>query len=133
MTALAQADKDAIRRITDEVVSIANKKPTDWKAYTDTYYTEDAVVLPPHAPAVRGRGPLMEFLRSFPEITNFSIKAVEIDGCGDLAWVYGEYSMTLSPADAASVDDRGKYIEIWNRQSDGSWKVTRDIFNSDLP
>ena len=75
----------------------------------------------------------MEFLRSFPEITNFSIKAVEIDGCGDLAWVHGEYSMTLSPADAASVDDRGKYIEIWNRQSDGIWKVTHDIFNSDLP
>ena len=72
-------------------------------------------------------------MRSFPDITNFQIRAVEIDGSGDFAWVYGEYSMTLTPPDAASVDDSGKYIEIWEKQSDGVWKVTHDIFNSDLP
>jgi ketosteroid isomerase-like protein len=31
------------------------------------------------------------------------------------------------------VEDRGKYLEIWKRQADGSWKVALDIFNSDLP
>jgi ketosteroid isomerase-like protein len=29
--------------------------------------------------------------------------------------------------------DSGKYIEIWRKQSDGTWKLVRDIFNSDLP
>jgi len=28
--------------------------------------------------------------------------------------------------------DSSKYIEIWKRQADGSWKVAFDIFNSDL-
>ena len=28
--------------------------------------------------------------------------------------------------------DRGKFIEIW-RLVDGEWKITNDIFNSDLP
>jgi ketosteroid isomerase-like protein len=31
------------------------------------------------------------------------------------------------------VTDRGKYVTIWKKQADGSWKVIADIFNSDLP
>ena len=34
--------------------------------------------------------------------------------------------------DGPAADD-GKYIEIWKRQADGSWKIAYDIFNSDLP
>ena len=40
--------------------------------------------------------------------------------------------MTL-PGVEGPIPDHGKYIEIWRRQSDGSWKVALDIFNSDLP
>jgi ketosteroid isomerase-like protein len=132
MPKLNQADTDAIKDISAKVVDIANTKPTDWDSYTETYYTEDAIVLPPNAHAVQGRMAIMEFLKSFPEITKFSNKLVEIGGRDDCAWVYGTYSMTLSPPDAAPMDDVGKYIEVWHKQEDGVWKVTHDIFNSDL-
>jgi ketosteroid isomerase-like protein len=29
--------------------------------------------------------------------------------------------------------DKGKYVEIWKKQPDGSWKCAVDMFNSDLP
>jgi len=29
--------------------------------------------------------------------------------------------------------DRGKYLEIFRKQTDGTWKCIRDIWNSDLP
>jgi hypothetical protein len=29
--------------------------------------------------------------------------------------------------------ERGKYLTIWHKQADGTWKVVRDMFNSDLP
>jgi ketosteroid isomerase-like protein len=29
--------------------------------------------------------------------------------------------------------DSGKFIEVWRRQGDGSWKIADDIFNSSLP
>jgi hypothetical protein len=29
--------------------------------------------------------------------------------------------------------DKGKYLTVWKKQADGSWKVLFDMFNSDLP
>jgi ketosteroid isomerase-like protein len=29
--------------------------------------------------------------------------------------------------------DKGKYVTIWRKQPDGSWKVVEDMFNSDIP
>jgi ketosteroid isomerase-like protein len=31
------------------------------------------------------------------------------------------------------IKDKGKYLTAWQRQSDGGWKIVRDINNSDLP
>jgi ketosteroid isomerase-like protein len=41
--------------------------------------------------------------------------------------------MTLTPVGAAPIENRGKYIEIWRKQADGSWKILRDVYSSDLP
>lgn len=66
-------------------------------------------------------------------ITDIQFDIVEVGGAGDIAYVYGKYSLTMAPEGKEPVKDIGKYIEIWNRQPDGSWKVALDIFNSDLP
>jgi ketosteroid isomerase-like protein len=31
------------------------------------------------------------------------------------------------------MEDRGKLVEVWKKQLDGTWKTVTDIFNSDLP
>lgn len=96
-------------------------------------YTADAVVMPPNRPAVRGREELLAFLRSFPKLTRAEFHVDEVDGRGDLAYVTGRYSLTMEPEGAPGpVHDEGKFIEIRRRQPDGSWKLARDIFNSDL-
>ena len=58
---------------------------------------------------------------------------MEIQGQGDMAYDRGTYSMAVTPAGAAPIEDHGKYLTIWRKQADGSWKVARAIFNSDLP
>lgn len=96
-------------------------------------YTEDAVVMPPNRPAIRGKGQVLDFMRAFPRVTRAEFDVDEIDGYGDIAYVTGRYSMTLEPEGAPdSVEDRGKYIEVRRKQPDGSWLMSRDIFNSDL-
>ena len=51
----------------------------------------------------------------------------------DLAYDRGTYSMTVTPPGAAPIEDRGKYLTIYRKQADGSWKIARVMFNSDLP
>jgi uncharacterized protein (TIGR02246 family) len=96
-------------------------------------YTQDAVVMPPNHPVVRGKKEMLDFMRAFPRVTRAEFQVDEIDGYGDIAYVTGRYAMTLQPEGAPKpIDDRGKYIEIRRKQPDGSWLLARDIFNSDL-
>jgi uncharacterized protein (TIGR02246 family) len=95
-------------------------------------YTDDASMMPPNGPAVQGRQQIEKFLSSFPPISSFTFDIVDVDGRGDLAYVRGNYAMTLTPPGGAPVNDRGKYVEIWRKQADGSWKIKWDIFNSDV-
>jgi uncharacterized protein (TIGR02246 family) len=99
-----------------------------------SFYTEDAVVMPPNQPTIRGRAEVKSWIESFPKVTEAEFEIDEVEGLGDFAFVRGRYSMTMEIEGAPGpVHDRGKYIEIRERQPDGSWLLARDIFNSDLP
>ena len=76
---------------------------------------------------------IQKWMASFPPMSDFKLDIVEMDGRGDLAYIRGNYSLKMTPPGAASTADRGKFIEIWRKQPDGSWKIKCDIFNSDLP
>lgn len=126
---LSEADKAAIRKVVDEAITITN-----WAAYVRNYYGEDAVVMPPNSPSVQGRAAIESLFAAFPSISDFKPELLEIEGYGDLAYVRGTYSMAITlPGATTPIKDSGKYMEIWRKQADGSWKATRDIFNSDLP
>ena len=129
---LTETDREAIREVTAGALRIV-RESDDWTVYTNHYYTPDAIVFPPNAEAVTGRENIVSFFESFPTITEMQFNMVEIGGAGDMAYVYGRYSLTMDTGGEKPVQDVGKYIEIWKRQPDGAWKVSRDIFNSDLP
>ena len=129
---LTDADKEAIRQATAVALQIA-RETADWVAYTEHYYAPDAVVLPPNTEAIRSREEIVSFFGTFPPITDMQFEQVEIGGAGDVAYAYGKYTLTMAPEGEEPFTDIGKYIEIWKRQPDGSWKVAFDIFNSDLP
>ena len=41
--------------------------------------------------------------------------------------------MTMSASNGAPIEDRGKDMAVWEKQSDGKWKMVADSFNSDVP
>ncbi len=43
----------------------------------------------------------------------------------------GTYSMTVSDRDKKPVTDKGKYVTVYKKQADGSWKAVHDMWNSD--
>jgi ketosteroid isomerase-like protein len=52
---------------------------------------------------------------------------------GELGYTSGTYGVRFKDAAGKMVLDKGKYLTVWKKEADGSWKVLFDIFNSDLP
>jgi ketosteroid isomerase-like protein len=129
-TGLSEADRTAIRQADEADTKMMNAK--NWLGYLDLY-TEDAIQLPPNQAAVQGKAGIQAWHEAFPPFSNFQEQSLEIEGQGGLAYDRGTYSMTLTPPGAAPIEDHGKYLIIWRKQADGSWKVAREMFNSDRP
>jgi ketosteroid isomerase-like protein len=104
---------------------------------TVSYYAESAVVMPPNAPSAKTRETIRsawkEMLTTPGSAISWKATKVEVAKSGDLACVSGTYEETMTDAIGKSVKDHGKYVEVWEKQADGTWKVVADIWNSDLP
>lgn len=97
-------------------------------------YTDDAMVLPPGAPLVKGRAAIQQFWNDMSawSIKDVKLTTAQLDVFGDVAIETGGYSMKVTPPGAsAPMEDVGKFIVVWKRQKDGSWKIYRDMFNAD--
>lgn len=53
----------------------------------------------------------------------------EIAASGDLGWTTGTYVSESADADGETVVGEGRYVTIWRRAADGSWKVVMDLGN----
>lgn len=104
---------------------------------TVSYYSEDAVVMPPNAPSAKTRETIRsawkEMLTTPGAAISWKATKVEVAKSGDLACVSGTYEETTTDASGKPVKDHGKYVEVWGKQADGTWKCGADIWNSDLP
>ena len=45
----------------------------------------------------------------------------------------GNLPSSMKDPDGKAVADTGKYLEVWKKQVDGSWKAVADMWSSDLP
>jgi ketosteroid isomerase-like protein len=55
------------------------------------------------------------------------ITTKDVFAMGDLAYETGSYSFTIVPEGKEARVVKGRYVEVWRKQMDGSWKMYRDI------
>src|SRR6266702_2370292 len=126
--------EQALRDLDAKWSAAAGAKDVD---KTVSYYAESAVVMPPNASAATTkesiRSAWKEMLTTPGAAISWKATKVEVAKSGDLAYVSGTYEETMTDANGKPVKDRGKYIEIFKKQADRTWKVVADIWNSDLP
>ena len=130
----AQTDlASAIRALDDEFMRNAVAK--DANRLVDAFYAEDALILPPNQPLIVGKPQIRGFVQGMIDagLTDMTLEATDISSSGDLAYSVGKYRLTLRPAGADPIQDEGKYVVVYRRQTDGSWKAVADIFNTNLP
>jgi ketosteroid isomerase-like protein len=121
-----------LRDLDDQWSKAAGAKDVD---KTVSYYSEDAVVMPPNAASATTKEAIRALWKDLLTDANISwkTKKVEVAQSGDLAFSSGAYEVTLNDPTGKPVNDRGKFLEVWKKQADGKWKCTMDIWNSDLP
>ena len=100
-------------------------------------FADDAVRLFPNAPNIVGKEAIAKTIQATldryrQEETDV---AQDVHVVGDLGYAVGTYvyKATAKVPGEAIIEDKGKFVDIYRRQSDGSWKIIVDIPNSDLP
>ena|ERR1051326_5835680 len=124
-TANVQQDRDAL---------MARDK--EWGTTTKdldkfvSYYAADASVYPPGTPVVTGTGAIRNAFNGMWSAPGFALQfgatKADVSKAGDVGYTTGTYELTMN-----GTTEKGKYVTIWKKQSDGTWKVSEDIFNSD--
>lgn len=95
------------------------------------FYTDSSRVLPPNAELSAGDDAVRaHFGGMIGAGLGGTLTTIEARECGDIGYNVGLYS--LADPSGTSVD-RGKFVEIWRRDTDGMWRISNDIWNSDLP
>ncbi len=125
-TAIRQADLAWSKAMTDKQLDA-----------TVSYYAEEASILPPNAPTASGKNAIRDVWAQFFAMPGFLVTChpvkVEASRSGDIGYTQGPYELAFHDAKGNTVKDRGKYLAVWKKQSNGAWRVVADIFNSDLP
>lgn len=62
-----------------------------------------------------------------------TIDPMDVQVDGDLAYAMGVYTIDMKPrGDAPPNKVDGKFLTVFRRQEDGSWKIWRDCYNSNV-
>jgi uncharacterized protein (TIGR02246 family) len=128
-----EADLLAINRVREAHIASLNQGNVDALVGV---FSEDAVQMPPNAPANVGREMIRAWSKAFldPLRAEFAHEVGEIRVAGDWAFERGTYRIRVTPkAGGESFQDTGKYITIYQQQPDGAWLLARDIWNSNQP
>lgn len=127
-TSLSEAEISAVMEATTQYgAAIVANDLDKMKSLLD----EGIIMMPTEATAKNGIEESMDFFATGPSLEG-SITPDQVEGSGNLAYVRGNYNLTFIVNDTLHIPDNGKYIEVWKKQEDGSWKVVVDIWNSDI-
>jgi uncharacterized protein (TIGR02246 family) len=128
----SDADAQTIKTMSDEWSKAGAAKDA---AKFATFYADDATVMFPSEPSFHGMDSIKQVVAPMMQDPNFalSFKAEKIEVAGSLGYSQGSLSLTTTARDGKPFVDTGKFLKVWKKQADGSWKAVEDIFNSDLP
>ncbi len=121
----------AVRRIAHEWVLACNTKHLDDLI---ELYVADALVLRSNCPPIRGAAAVREFFFGALDagLGEVEIEPLRVEVVGDLAYEAGRCKALIPSATGKRREERGKYLWVCARQSNGEWRLAADCWSSDL-
>jgi uncharacterized protein (TIGR02246 family) len=121
-TGLSDGDREAIRTASRKYVEADDKRDADAMMQA---IAEGAYYMPSNGAPISGREAIRGFLKQHTW-DKMSETPAEIEGRDGLAFVRGSYTVLYQGQNLT-----GYYMEIWQKQPDGAWRITRKLWNSD--
>lgn len=100
-----------------------------------SYYADNPISMPSYQPMLRSLDAMRESHKQQHEmgmkITAFELTATDVIVKGDIAIEIGTYTISMGMPEMGTMDDQGKYMNVWEKQGD-DWKLRADMWNTDM-
>ena len=130
----AAAEARALAALNDKWAADTTSKDADKVA---AYYAEAALLYPPGGVLVRGRVAARKVWADMLALPQFQItwktQHSYVSKSGELGYTSGNFQDAFKDKDGKLVKETGKFLCVWEKQADGSWKAIHDMWNSDAP
>jgi ketosteroid isomerase-like protein len=128
------AAEAAVRKADADWAAAAGSAGVDaWMAF----YAADAIVVLPNDRLASGRDQVRDAVTHLLTLPRFSVAwhpiKVEMARSGELAYLIGAYELRFGDSRGVPLSDRGRLLELWKKQTDGTWKCIVDTWISDGP
>jgi uncharacterized protein (TIGR02246 family) len=129
------ADVQAVKDV--EAAWVKSAADKDAEKYA-SFYAEDCSGLYPGAQTLNGKAAIKAVMAPYLADPKFSLtfqstRTVASKG-GDMVYSQGTYTSTMTnPKTKKLMTDKGKFLTVYIKQADGSWKAVADTYNSDSP
>ena len=108
----------------ERVLSVFAPEFTDMSDSRPTRYRADA--------AAKLRRSLAQLFAEYEAKLNVIVNAISV--FGNNAFDYGWHELTLTPRNGGeAVYRRTRYFELWSKQPNSDWKISRFMDNQDVP
>ena len=97
-----------------------------------SFFDEEGAILPKDGDPIVGRSALLPVFQLRWARPGYALQWTPLRAVlarsGELGYTYGQYTRRYL-SEGKTVTETGKYITVWKKQKDGSWKVLLDMGN----
>ena len=126
--------KAQIEKINKESVAAMLSGNTDKSM---SFYTDDAISMPSYEKMLEGKAAIRksneEMMKAGWKVTSFEPVTRKVMSSGNTITEIGTYKISFTMEGMPKpMEDVGKYLTIWEKQSDGSLKIKVETWNTDI-
>ncbi len=126
----SDADESIIEKTYNAWVRVANAKNIEWWS---SYLAPEALFLPPGVHPLETEEAILDYYRVSFADPHFALDcqqlAVEVANSGEMAWARGVCRATFTNADGQKANGINRWLKVWLKQDDGSWKCRVNTWN----
>ena len=102
-----------------------------------SFYADDIISMPSYQPEIRGIDAVKKAMemdqKSGNKMTAFSLNTTDVIPAGNYYIEIGTWTLTMNIVGMEMpYNDNGKYLNVWEKQDDGSFKMKVETWNSDI-